>query len=63
MNAKLLAEIAAGLAAVREVFGTIEAALSLAKQVNNAEDVTDEQLSELRSKREAALDRLRTLNR
>lgn len=61
MDPKLLAEIAKAAAAAAQILATIEAGLSLAKQLNGG-PVSDDQLAALRQTRTDALDRLRTLN-
>lgn len=60
MNAKLFAEIAAGLATIREVMATVEAAFGLAKQVSDGpHNVSDDDLATLAANRKAALERFR----
>lgn len=65
MDAKTLAYVAEAAKLIQaglEIFNLAQATLSRMAQVNAA-PVTDEDLGALKAKREAALDRLRTLNR
>lgn len=59
--AKILALVADGIAAVREVVAIFEATVSAAKQINAAgHEITDNDLKALRAQRSDALERLKS---
>lgn len=58
---KILALVAEGLQAVRDVVAVFEATVSQAKAINaEGREITDAELSALRDTRNAALDRLKS---
>ena len=59
--AQILKMIADGILAVREVLAIFEAAVSAAKQINaEGREITDADLTAIRTQRSEALDRLKS---